>query len=131
MILRVEHFPRFRILPALERGLAAQFRQRIAKQYPPLSVLVVNDHGYGMLRFDEDERFSEHFAVDLTTPDFVTLARSFGAKGRKTTTKKLAVDLAWGVKQRGPVVIELEARWAPPLTTSPRWPLKGKREARP
>ncbi len=96
-----------------------------------ITVVLVNDHGYGMLRFDEDERFSEHFAVDLTTPDFVALARSFGAKARKTTIKKLAADLAWGVKQRGPVLIEIEARWAPPLTTSPRWPLKGKREARP
>jgi acetolactate synthase-1/2/3 large subunit len=96
-----------------------------------ITILLVNDHGYGMLRFDEDERFSERFAVDLTTPDFVALAGSFGVKARKTTIKKLAVDLAWGVKQRGPILIELEARWAPPLTTSPRWPLKGKREARP
>jgi thiamine pyrophosphate-dependent acetolactate synthase large subunit-like protein len=96
-----------------------------------ITVLLVNDGGYGMLRFDEDERFSERFAVDLTTPDFVALARSFGAKARKTTVKKLSVDLVWGIKQRGPVVIELDARWAPPLTTSPRWPLKGKREARP
>ena len=96
-----------------------------------ITILLVNDHGYGMLRFDEDERFSDRFAVDLTTPDFVPLARSFGAKTRKTTIRKLAADLTWAVKQRGTTLIELEARWAPPLTTSPRWPLKGKREARP
>lgn len=96
-----------------------------------ITVLVVNDGGYGMLRFDEDERFSERFAVDLTTPDFVTLARSFGAKARKTTIKKLGADLAWAIKQRGAALVELDARWAPPLTTSPRWPLKGKKEARP
>ncbi len=96
-----------------------------------ITVLLVDDGGYGMLRFDEDERFSDRFAVDLTTPDFVALARSFGAKARKTTVKKMGADVAWGVKQRGPVLIHLEARWAPPLTTSPRWPLKGKREARP
>ena len=96
-----------------------------------VTVLLVDDGGYGMLRFDEDERFSNRFAVDLTTPDFVALARSFGLKARKTTIKKLGADLAWGLKQRGPALIVLEARWAPPLTTSPRWPLKGKREARP
>jgi len=96
-----------------------------------LSIVLVDDHGYGMLRFDEDERYGRHFAVDLHTPDFVALARSFGAKARAATTKSLDADLAWVVKQKGPALIALEAAWPPPLTTSPRWPLKGKREARP
>jgi len=96
-----------------------------------VSIVLVNDHGYGMLRFDEDERFDRRFAVDLTTPDFVALAKSFGAKARKTSVSGLEKDLAWVTKQRGPALIELEAAWAPRLTTSPRWPLKGKREARP
>jgi acetolactate synthase-1/2/3 large subunit len=96
-----------------------------------LAIVAVNDRGYGMLRFDEDERFGERFAVDLDTPDFVALAKSFGVKARKTTEAAFAKDLAWAIKQKGPALLELDAQWAPPLTTSPRWPLKGKPEARP
>jgi thiamine pyrophosphate-dependent acetolactate synthase large subunit-like protein len=96
-----------------------------------LAILVVNDHGYGMLRFDEDERFKERFAVDLKTPDFVALAKSFGVKARKTTEAAVGKDLAWAIKQKGPALLELDVSFPPPLTTSPRWPLKGKPEARP
>jgi thiamine pyrophosphate-dependent acetolactate synthase large subunit-like protein len=94
-------------------------------------VVVVNDRGYGMLRFDEDERFEDRFAVDLATPDFVALARSFGAKARATSTKTFGRDLAWASKQKGPALLQLDAAWPPPITTSPRWPLKGRPEARP
>jgi len=97
----------------------------------PLTVLVVNDEGYGMLRFDEEERFGRTFAADLVTPDFEQLARAFGIKARTCTPKDVSDALAWGLKQKGPSLIEMRARFAPPLTTSPRWPLKGKKEARP
>jgi acetolactate synthase-1/2/3 large subunit len=97
----------------------------------PIAVVVVNDRGYGMLRFDEDERFGERFDVDLETPDFVALARSFGAKGRSTSMSSFERDLGWALKQKGPALLELDAAWPPPLTTSPRWPLKGRPEARP
>ena len=96
-----------------------------------VSIVLVDDHGYGMLRFDEAERYDRRFAVDLHSPDFVALARSFGAKARAATTKSFDADLAWVMKQKGPALVVLDASWAPPLTTSPRWPLKGKREARP
>ena len=97
----------------------------------PLTVLVVNDEGYGMLRFDEEERFGRTFAADLETPDFVKLAEAFGVKARVAKPKDVGEALSWGFKQKGPALIEVRARFAPPLTTSPRWPLKGKKEARP
>jgi acetolactate synthase-1/2/3 large subunit len=107
-----------------ELATAAQEGLRIA-------VLVVNDEGYGMLRFDERERFGTTFAADLSAPDFVALARSFGVAARRATTRDLAVALRWALARKGPALVELRAGWAPPLTTSPRWPLKGKPEARP
>lgn len=97
----------------------------------PLTVLVVNDDGYGMLRFDEEERFKRTFAADLETPDFVKLAEAFGVKARAAKPKDVGDALSWAFKQKGPALIEVRARFAPPLTTSPRWPLKGKKEARP
>ena len=97
----------------------------------PIAIVVVNDGGYGMLRFDELERFKQTFAADLATPDFVALARSFGVKARRSEPEAIDRDLSWALKQKGPALLEVEATWAPPLTTSPRWPLKGKPEARP
>ena len=97
----------------------------------PLTILVVNDEGYGMLRFDEEERFGRTFAADLATPDFPALAKAFGVGARACTPKDVGDALAWGFARKGPALIEMRARFAPPLTTSPRWPLKGKKEARP
>ena len=42
-----------------------------------LTVLCVNDDGYGMLRFDERRRFGRTFAADLMAPDLVSLAAAF------------------------------------------------------
>lgn len=106
--------------------LATAMQERL-----PLAVLVVNDEGYGMLRFDERERFGETFASDLVTPDFVAMAKSFGASARRCAEKDLGATLAWALKRPGPALVEVRARWAPPPTTSARWPLKGKPEARP
>ena len=96
-----------------------------------ITVVVVNDGGYGMLRYDEDERYGERFAVDLATPDFVALAKAFGAHARAATPAQIGDAVAWSLGRRGPTLIEVQAAWDPPLTTSPRWPLKGKPEARP
>ena len=41
-------------------------------------VLVVNDAGDGMLRFDEERRYGRTFAADLLTPDLERLAAAFG-----------------------------------------------------
>lgn len=97
----------------------------------PIAVLVVNDDGYGMLRFDEKERFSSTFACDLHTPDFVALAGSFGVPAQRCSRRDLAGALRWALSQDGPALVELRASFPPPPTTSPRWPLRGRKEARP
>jgi acetolactate synthase-1/2/3 large subunit len=97
----------------------------------PVTIVLVNDGGYGMLRFDQDERYAKRFGVDLVTPDFVELAKSFGARARAATPAQIEDAMVWAAKARGPALIEVKAKWVPPLTTSPRWPLKGKPEARP
>jgi acetolactate synthase-1/2/3 large subunit len=102
-----------------------------AQENLPLAVLVVNDEGYGMLRYDERERFKTEFASDVRAPDFVALAKSFGIGARRATENDVGTALKWALGRTGPALVELRARWAPPLTTSPRWPLKGKAEARP
>ena len=44
----------------------------------PLTAVIVDDGGYGMLRFDQDLHGDPHEGVDLVTPDFVALAEAFG-----------------------------------------------------
>ena len=85
-------------------------------------VLVVNDGGYGMLRFDEELRYSRTFAVDLATPDFGAVAGSFGVPHRLTSAERLEGDVRSALGAGGPQLVELRARLFPPVTTSPRWP---------
>lgn len=97
----------------------------------PVTVVIVDDGGYGMLRFDQSERFGSLFAVDLDTPDFVKLAGSFGVKAKACTLATLEKTIEWSLGVKGPSLIHLPAAWTPPVSTSPRWPLKDRPEARP
>ncbi|HEX9697408.1 MAG TPA: thiamine pyrophosphate-binding protein [Actinomycetota bacterium] len=102
-----------------------------AQEALPITVIVFDDGGYGMLRYDQKARFNATFAVDLASPDFVKMAAAFGVKAKKAPLADLEKALAWSLKIKGPSVIQIDAAWAPPITTSPRWPLKDRPEARP
>ena len=52
----------------------------LAQERIPLTAVIVDDGGYGMLRFDQDLKGDPREGVDLHTPDFVALARSFGVR---------------------------------------------------
>ncbi|MFN8225007.1 MAG: thiamine pyrophosphate-binding protein [Gaiellales bacterium] len=47
----------------------------------PIPIIVTNNRAFGMIKKQQLERFGADVAVDLATPDFVALARSFGARG--------------------------------------------------
>ncbi len=72
-----------------------------------LTWLIVADGGYGILAEYMTGAFGAATATDLAMPDFVALARSFGAHAVATTPTTLAADLraAWEVP--GPSVIVL------------------------
>ncbi len=84
--------------------------------------LVVNDGGYGMLRFDEELRYGRTFAVDLVTPDFGAIAGGFGVPYSLTSPEELEADVRAALEAGGPHLVELRARLFPPVTTSARWP---------
>ena len=46
----------------------------VAQEQIPLTTVIVDDGGYGMLRFDQDQAGEPRFGVDLHTPDFAALA---------------------------------------------------------
>ncbi|HZG89603.1 MAG TPA: thiamine pyrophosphate-binding protein [Pseudonocardia sp.] len=88
----------------------------------PVTVLVVDDGGYGMLRYDQVVAGHPEVGVDLVTPDFVALAGSFGLAATAVTgIDELPGVLAGAVRGRRPHLVHVRARLTPPRTTSPRW----------
>ncbi|WP_149548391.1 thiamine pyrophosphate-binding protein [Streptomyces marokkonensis] len=81
-----------------------------ARQYGlDVTWLIVDDGGYGILREYMTDAFGEPTATDLTRPDFVALAESFGVPGRRTTPEALEQDLARALSTPGPSVVVLPA----------------------
>jgi acetolactate synthase I/II/III large subunit len=85
----------------------------------PLTIVLVDDGGYGMLRYDQQIAGHAISGVDLTRPDFAKLAESFGIPA-------VTLDGFDGLKEalaatEGPAMIVINAGLTPPVTTSPRW----------
>lgn len=76
----------------------------------PVTWLIVDGGGYGILREYMTDAFGEAAATELSRPDFVALAESFGVPAIRTNPEKLAVDLAKSLAEPGPSVIVLPAR---------------------
>jgi acetolactate synthase I/II/III large subunit len=74
--------------------------------------LIVADGGYGILEEYMTGAFGAATATELAMPDFVALARSFGAHAVQTTPEALADDLAAALATPGPSVVVLPARIA-------------------
>ena len=94
-----------------------------AQERIPLTAVIVDDGGYGMLRFDQDRRGDPHEGVDLVTPDFVSLAGSFGVRAEAVEGlgAEFAAALARHVERDEPSVLVARAAIGPPPNTSPRW----------
>ena len=94
----------------------------VAQERAPLTVLVVDDGGYGMLRYDQRQAGEQPFGVDLVTPDWQQLAGAFGIE---CETAELGADLAGVLRRRlasrAPSLVVVRAEMPPPPSTSPRW----------
>ena len=76
----------------------------------PLVAIVFNDGAYGNVRRTQQERFGNRMiATDLSNPDFVRLADSFGVAGEQARNpEELRMALNRGFKRRdGPTLIEV------------------------
>ncbi len=81
-----------------------------AKQHHlPVTWLIVDDGGYGILREYMTDAFGEATATELTRPDYVALAESFGVPGVRTSPETLAADLTTAFATPGPSVVVLPA----------------------
>ncbi|WP_431989416.1 thiamine pyrophosphate-binding protein [Streptomyces albogriseolus] len=81
-----------------------------ARQYGlDVTWLIVDDGGYGILREYMTDAFGEPTATELTRPDYVALAESFGVPGLRTSPDTLEEDLAKSLSTSGPSVVVLPA----------------------
>jgi acetolactate synthase-1/2/3 large subunit len=94
-----------------------------AQERIPLTAVIVDDGGYGMLRFDQDLKGDPHEGVDLHTPDFVALARSFGVRADSVEGlgERFEGMLGHHLRLDEPTVLVANAALAPPPNVSPRW----------
>jgi acetolactate synthase-1/2/3 large subunit len=94
-----------------------------AQERLPVTVVVVDDGGYGMLRFDQRRAGAEPSGVDLRTPDFALLAQAFDVHAEQVDGlgAAFADALARHVADHEPSLLAVRAALEPPPTTSPRW----------
>ena len=97
----------------------------MAQEKIPLTAVIVDDGGYGMLRYDQELSGAETYGVDLHTPDFVAMAESFGVRAEavdglddafgEALARHVADDSPSVLVARTPVPL------VPPPNTSPNW----------
>jgi thiamine pyrophosphate-dependent acetolactate synthase large subunit-like protein len=89
----------------------------------PLTAVIVDDGGYGMIRYDQDLHGDPREGVDLTNPDFVALAASFGIRADSVDGlgEHFGVALKGHVALKEPTMLVARAALGPPPNVSPRW----------
>ncbi len=97
----------------------------IAQERIPLTTVIVDDGGYGMLRYDQDVHGDERYGVDLHTPDFAAMAEAFGIRAETVDglEDEFGEALARHVLEPEPSVLVARTPepLVPPPNTSPNW----------
>ena len=97
----------------------------VSQERIPLTRVIVDDGGYGMLRYDQDVTGADRYGVDLVTPDFCALARSFGIRAQQVDglDDEFGAALAEHVLDPEPSVLVAMTPepLIPPPNTSPNW----------
>jgi len=96
----------------------------MAQERLPFTAVIVDDGGYGMLRYDQQLSGDEPYGVDLATPDFAAMAAAFGIRAETVEGLDDAFGeaLARHVADDAPSVLVAKAEaLVPPPTTSPNW----------
>ena len=97
----------------------------MAQERIPLTAVIVDDGGYGMLRYDQVVSGDETYGVDLHTPDFEAMATSFGVRAETVDglDDPFGEALARHVAEPGPSVLvaRTPVPLVPPPNTSPNW----------
>ena len=89
----------------------------------PITAVIVDDGGYGMIRYDQDLHGDPREGVDLTNPDFLALAAAFGIRADSVDGlgEHFGVALKGHVALKEPTMLVARASLGPPQNVSPRW----------
>ena len=78
-----------------------------------LTILILNDSGYGMIKWKQGQMDMDSFGLDFKNPDFVKLAESFGAKGYRINNTEEFVDiLKQSLDSKGVHIIDCPVEYA-------------------
>jgi acetolactate synthase-1/2/3 large subunit len=93
----------------------------VAQEQLPLTILLHDDGGYGMLRFDQLVMKHPERGVNLFNPDWQVLSQSFGIEFIQTSIGGLSEVLAKRSISSTPAIVLIKDPIYPPKSTSPRW----------
>lgn len=54
----------------------------------PITVIILNDGAYGIIKYEQEKVFGGSFGVDFRNPDFVKLAQAYGGEGFRINSAK-------------------------------------------
>lgn len=81
----------------------------------PAIIMVFNDQGYGVERRHQDHLYGRRSGVDVDAPDFVAVAKAFGARGLRVDDLSAVGSTVESVLDTdGPVVIEIPNQFSHP-----------------
>jgi acetolactate synthase-1/2/3 large subunit len=93
----------------------------ITQEKLPITILLNDDGGYGMLRFDQQVMNHPEHGVNLFNPNWKELASSFEINFKEVTLDSLSNCLIEAQKSNVPNLILYREKLYPPRSTSPRW----------
>ncbi|MEO8106363.1 MAG: thiamine pyrophosphate-binding protein [Actinomycetes bacterium] len=94
----------------------------LAQEHLPVTILVVSDNGYGMLRYDQQRAGLAERGVDLDAPDWRALGAAFRIPvDTPADTDDLGNVLARSAVSGKPRLVVYSTTLSPPRSTSPRW----------
>jgi thiamine pyrophosphate-dependent acetolactate synthase large subunit-like protein len=81
----------------------------------PIVLMVFNDEGYGVERRHQDHLYGRRSGVDVRPPDFVKLAKAFGAAAfRVDDLREVGAALQQALATNRPALVEVPNRFAHP-----------------
>jgi thiamine pyrophosphate-dependent acetolactate synthase large subunit-like protein len=92
-----------------------------AQEQLPVTVVLVDDGGYGMLRYDFTRDGERPVGTELEPPDFVAMAHAFRLPAREVTVQELTAAVTDGLASKRPNLLVVKATYDPPPNTSPNW----------
>ena len=92
-----------------------------AQERLPVTVVLVDDGGYGMLRYDFTKDGEQPVGCELEPPDFVALAGAFRVHAEEVGVDGLGLALQRHLALDAPSLLVVRATFDPPPNTSPNW----------